>query len=60
MQQSYSNSYALIVAYTALAKATALATGKPVEDLANHLVREMMDENTPPDARDFLERLAQD
>jgi hypothetical protein len=52
--------YALSMIYVALTHAASLATGKPVDELADHLLREMLDENTPPAARDLLERITRD
>jgi hypothetical protein len=46
--------------YTALTEATALATGKPVEELSNYLIREMLDSNAPPQALDLLRSLSHD
>jgi len=53
-------SYVLVMVYTALTEATALATGKPVDGLASHLIRELLDENAPPDALDLLRCLSSD
>ena len=52
--------YALAAIYTVLTEAMALATGKPAEQLANHLLREMLDDDTPPEAADLLSVLARD
>lgn len=48
--------------YTAVTEAAALATGKPVDRLADHLIQDMLlnDEGGPTDARALLQRLATD
>ena len=48
---------ALAMVYLALAEATALATGKPVEQLANRLMRGMA-ECVPPETADLCPFLA--
>ena len=52
--------YALSMIYVALTQATAMATGKLVDELTSYLLRGMIDENTPPAARDLLERITRD
>ena len=49
--------YALAMIYVSLASAVAIATGKPVEELADHFMREMLDENAPAPAVDLLRNL---
>jgi len=49
--------YTLAAIYTAVTEATAVATGKPIEQLSNYLIRGMADENAPPQARELLARL---
>lgn len=52
--------YTLAALYTALAEATALATGKPVEQLSDYFLAQMANSNAPAQAREMLQRLVHD
>lgn len=54
-----STRYALAVIYSALVHATAAATGRPVDKLADHLVQNALAEGAPAEAARFLALLSQ-
>jgi hypothetical protein len=52
--------HAFMVMYTAICEATELATGRPIEALSSYLIRGMLNEDTPPEARELLAALSKD
>ncbi len=49
-----STRYALTVLYAVLIEALALSTGKPVQELAAYLIKQVVTEDAPYDAADLL------
>ncbi len=52
--------FALAAIYAALTSATSIATGKPVDRMADQFVRGLLDANAPPEALELLVGLTQD
>ena len=50
--------YTIAAIYTSLAEATAIATGKPVEQLSGYLLKACADNNAPAQAKELLTKLA--
>jgi hypothetical protein len=57
---SRDTAHTLLVLYSAIVRAVSVATGQPVEHLANQFIRDLLSDRTPPDALALLQIMSRD